>query len=74
MATMTNFCLYNTRLIPASGGFIDLTSGEGPPGYSHHGYEGIVVGTHMKGGDHTERQEARETEVPVPIVQLSHEN
>lgn len=49
MVTTDNFCLCNTRLIPASG---DLTSGEGPPATSHHEYAGIMVGTHMKGGDH----------------------
>lgn len=52
MVTTDNFCLYNTRLIPASGGFIDLTSGEGPLATSHHKYAGIMVGTHVKGGDH----------------------
>lgn len=52
MVTTDNFCLYDTRLIPASGGFIDLTSGEGPLATSHHEYAGIMVGTHMKGANH----------------------
>lgn len=47
----------------------------GPLATSHHGCDGILLGTYMKEGGCAERQKARETEVLVALIQqLSHEN